>query len=769
MSLRYRLFLWISALFLAAGLVSYFVETIVSKRELKATRAQLEQKIEVLNKQKREQITRFMTDSIEEIESHIHILLQRLSTYPLQAASFAPTRINLAHGTWLNASEILLNYPWLDFIQNTHDNQVLSLLIPKVENLHPTSCVPIQGPLAWIELKGTRYLGIKIQFISTHPSDPNETVQAPRSAPSIYLLFDPSSLSKPSIESLKWPIFTGNLPPIHIYPPWINDTELDITSFEKAFQSARAYLDTPSSFEISFPKSPNKAPPHWTQRYDQRYLIWGLAAIHASQLFGTDLFSATSPQGVALYLDDEPFGYGISIQDPFFDTPVSIPAASSDPMAPGIDFPVQSDVYFGNAIQYQVTYENAPPQVSTLTLGVNTQTLVEKLVLALNQTVCLVHGQKIVSVLSEQGLPLSPEHYPPLLEALSKKSGTLSWENQSFYFLQITPFEHLDLHFFILNPTEVEFSLLNSLTEGARQVVHQLLDDVHLIGFSMLLLAILILHYLSLRITQPIAQLASATAHITESRWNALSIPIPSEKENDEVASLCRAFHEMVKGLQEKEKVKAVLNKVVSRDIAQEILKGTVHLGGEEKKVTVLFADIRHFTAMTQKMDPKEVITLLNDCMTKLSHIVDCHGGVIDKYVGDEVMALFGAPVAHPESAYQAILTALEMISALNKWNTERRTEGKPPIEVGIGIHTGTVLAGNMGAENRLNYTVLGSNVNLAARLCAAALPMQILVSEATLQDPSIADRIDSILLPPMQFKGFDTPIAVYELKGAQA
>lgn len=765
MSLRYRLFLWISALFLAAGGVSYFVETIVSKKELKKTRVQLEKKIDVLNEEKRKQITRFLSDSIQEIESRIQILLERLSTYPLQAAAFAPTQSNLSKGTWLNAAEILLNYPWLDFIQNRSHDQVLSLLMPSPESLHSTIRTPIKDSMAWIELKGTCYLGLKIQFIpkQTQESAPKEIIETPRSAPSIYLLFDPKAIATPSSESLQWPIFTGNLSSTQIQPPWINGAILDIASFEQIFQSARHYLQ-----QISLSKPPLANPistplPDWTQRYDQRYLIWGLAAIHASQLFGPDLFSQEGPQGVALYLDDTSPGYGISTQDPFFNTPIPIPNNAQE-----IDFIAASHLYFGSTIQYRVTPENVSPQESSLTLGVDAQTLLDKLVLAINQTACLVHEGKIVGALSNKGLPLSPQQYPSLSEVLNKNSGIIPWGKDSFYFLQITPRKDFDLHFFLFNPVEVEFSLLNSLAEGASQVIHQLLNDVHLIGFSMLFLAILILHYLSVKITRPIAQLAAATAHITESRWNELSIPIPSEKENDEVASLCRAFHEMVKGLQEKEKVKAVLNKVVSRDIAQEILKGAVHLGGEEKRVTVLFADIRHFTAITQKMDPKEVIELLNDCMTRLSHILDHHGGVIDKYVGDEVMALFGAPVTHPDSAYQAILAALEMLSALNAWNTQRQQEGKPLVEIGVGIHTGTVLAGNMGAENRLNYTVLGSNVNLAARLCAAALPMQILISEETLQDPRVADHIECQPLPPMQFKGFDAPVTVYEVKGSQ-
>ncbi|MGE0670134.1 MAG: adenylate/guanylate cyclase domain-containing protein, partial [Parachlamydiales bacterium] len=348
----------------------------------------------------------------------------------------------------------------------------------------------------------------------------------------------------------------------------------------------------------------------------------------------------------------------------------------------------------------------------------------------------------------------------------TNKSGTLQWGDDSYYYITMTPFSYLDIHFVLLNPASKEFALLDSLDKSASQVVEGILIRIHLIGLSVLILAVIILHYLSRRITQPISQLATATCEIGEGHLEEVEIPIPSEKDTDEVASLCRSFEHMVKGLQEKEKVKAVLNKVVSQEIAQEILKGHIRLGGEEKKVSILFADIRNFTKMTQNMSPKEIIDLLNVCMTKISFLVDQHGGVIDKYVGDEAMALFGAPVESPNSAYKAILSAIGMIEALKKWNDQRKKQDLPSVEMGIGIHTGTVLAGNMGAENRLNYTVLGSNVNLASRLCSAADGMEILISESTLKEPMVMDKIFYEEIPPMTFKGFDLPVVVYRVKG---
>lgn len=227
-------------------------------------------------------------------------------------------------------------------------------------------------------------------------------------------------------------------------------------------------------------------------------------------------------------------------------------------------------------------------------------------------------------------------------------------------------------------------------------------------------------------------------------------------------SSLCLfAFKEFV----EQKKMRTVLDKVVSKKIAEEILSGNDHLGGKEQEIAVLFADIRGFTQLTEKMPPKEVIDLLNQCMSKVSHVVEKNGGVIDKYVGDEAMALFGVPREDKHEAYQAVAAAIEMQKSLKVWNEIRRVSGQPPVEMGVGIHIGNMVAGNMGAEERLNYTVLGANVNLAARLCSAAGPSEILVTDAILKDEEVQRNISFEVLPPKHFKGFTDEMRVYRVK----
>ena len=279
-----------------------------------------------------------------------------------------------------------------------------------------------------------------------------------------------------------------------------------------------------------------------------------------------------------------------------------------------------------------------------------------------------------------------------------------------------------------------------------------------------LAIVLLILHLISRSITKPVVHLAQVTKQVAEGDLDKIDIPPGAEARHDEISMLYHSFFDMVKGLQEKERVRGILNKVVSPEIADAALQGKIQLGGEEREVTVLFADIRGFTHLVEHMAPSDVITLINECMTRVSRVIDQHDGVIDKYVGDEVMALFGAPVEKEGSPSHAVSCAAAILKELQAWNGERKQAGLAPIEMGIGVHTGVVVAGNMGAENRLNYTVLGANVNVAARLCENAAPMELLISKAT-HDKLGGEVPQTSPHEPISLKGFTEPLECYALR----
>lgn len=279
-----------------------------------------------------------------------------------------------------------------------------------------------------------------------------------------------------------------------------------------------------------------------------------------------------------------------------------------------------------------------------------------------------------------------------------------------------------------------------------------------LAGLGALGLAVILAILLSRGFARPVRALVAATERVAagdyEVRVEAAS--------RDELGTLAGAFNEMTEGLMLKERYRGVLDKVVSRDIADELLKGEILLGGETRRVTTLFADIRGFTAMTEGMEPQRVIALLNEFMERASDAVEAEGGVVDKFVGDELMAVFGAPMSRGSDADRAVRAALGIRRAMEAVNRDRRARGEPPLGVGIGITCGDAVAGNMGSPGRLNYTVLGESVNVASRLCDQAAPGQILVVEPFLAE--LGTAVEAEPLGPRTFKGISAPLQVYTI-----
>src|SRR5207302_4380238 len=168
-----------------------------------------------------------------------------------------------------------------------------------------------------------------------------------------------------------------------------------------------------------------------------------------------------------------------------------------------------------------------------------------------------------------------------------------------------------------------------------------------------------------------------------------------------ELADLAENFNAMVAGLKERDQLKDTFGRYVTRQIAEHLMSGKVTLGGELVPVTVLFSDIRSFTTISERMEPRALLAFLNEYFSGMVESVMLHHGVVDKFIGDAIMAVFGAPVPHPDDPLHAIKAALEMRERLKKINVIFREKGLPEIRSGIGIHCGQVVAGNMGHEQR--------------------------------------------------------------------
>ena len=199
----------------------------------------------------------------------------------------------------------------------------------------------------------------------------------------------------------------------------------------------------------------------------------------------------------------------------------------------------------------------------------------------------------------------------------------------------------------------------------------------------------------------------------------------------------------------------------LAAQIAQQ--EGAVQLGGQKRPVVIFFSDIRGFTPMSEAMGPDQIARLLTEYFTEMVEIVFENSGTLDKFMGDAIMALWGAPIAHEDDADRAMRCALDQLDALEKLNLKWREEGRPELGIGIGINFGEVFAGNIGSDRRLEYTVIGDAVNTAKRLCDNAGAKEILISEPFYQQLKQPPRVDP--LEPINVKGKSKQVPVYRVK----
>lgn len=289
-----------------------------------------------------------------------------------------------------------------------------------------------------------------------------------------------------------------------------------------------------------------------------------------------------------------------------------------------------------------------------------------------------------------------------------------------------------------------------------------MLTQVLLASLGIIAVSVLLALAIARGVSRPVQELAAHTRVIAGGDYTR-RIDL---RRADELGQLATAFNEMSTGLAERDRVRDLLDKNVSPEVAAQLLRDGAALGGEERQVTILFADLRGFTTLSEQLPPRELLTLLNRYLDRMSAEIERQGGVIDKFIGDAIMALFGAPLPQNDAAARALAAACAMESALAALNVSLATEGKPPLALGIGVNTARVVAGNIGSQRRLNYSVIGDGVNVAARLQSLTRTPEyhtnIIASAATL---SAARHEPHLVQDPKKF-GAIRPLGSVHVKG---
>lgn len=279
---------------------------------------------------------------------------------------------------------------------------------------------------------------------------------------------------------------------------------------------------------------------------------------------------------------------------------------------------------------------------------------------------------------------------------------------------------------------------------------------------SAFILSFISAYFLSRQVTHSLDYLCTCVGEIGKGNLN-----IKTElATHDEFNALAQAINAMTKGLQERERLKMSFARYVSNYILDQILKSEtpLKLEGERRKVTVLFSDIRQFTMLAEKLPPEGVVAILNEYFEKMLEIIFRNYGTLDKFIGDGIMAEFGAPLDDPYQEKHAVITAIEMQRELELLCQKWEKEGKPRIQMGVGVHTGDAVVGNIGSEKRTEYTAIGDTVNVASRLeqLTKTLKVPILVSETTFV--SLQDHFKHKNLGPILLPGRAEPITVYAI-----
>ena len=280
-----------------------------------------------------------------------------------------------------------------------------------------------------------------------------------------------------------------------------------------------------------------------------------------------------------------------------------------------------------------------------------------------------------------------------------------------------------------------------------------------------LIFAVFVALWIARDVSHPVRQLAAHTRHVAAGRYDQrLDL-----RRDDELGQLATAFNAMSAGLAERDQVRDLLDKNVSPEVAAQLMRDGAALGGELREVTILFADLRGFTTLSEKLTAPELVALLNRYLDRMSAAIEAHGGIIDKFIGDAIMALFGAPVALDDAADRAVAAALAMEKALVTLNAELAAEGRPPLAIGVGINTARVVAGNIGSHRRLNYSVIGDGVNVAARLQALTRTPEyrtnLITSAATLAAIKEPKEFSSRPLGSVQVKGRAEPVEIFAVE----
>jgi adenylate cyclase len=405
--------------------------------------------------------------------------------------------------------------------------------------------------------------------------------------------------------------------------------------------------------------------------------------------------------------------------------------------------------------QFMVAPILAPRVIGFLLLGMNIDATVQQLKEGTGSEVSFLTQAKLFS-----------SSWPParrqlLMSAQRPMPGIFQYPSEQTFLLTLDGERFLSL--LVPIPARLPsplYALVQRSYDAALAPLATLRWNIAGIGFAALLGAVLLGGGLSTGITAPVQALVRSMHQVLQGNFSQRIVVT----RQDEIGFLGASFNEMVSGLEEREKIKDTFGRFVSQDIANAVLSGHVPLAGERREVSILFQDIRGFTTISERTDPALLVRMLNQFFTEMVAAVEAEGGIVKQFTGDGVMAIFGALREQPDAPARAVRAAIAMVQRLASLNVRLQEQYLPTLRIGVGVHTGEVVAGLIGPDKRVEYTVIGDPVNLASRIEGLTKELQatVVISEET------ASRLGSGFTfgrtVTMAVKGKEKPVQVVEV-----
>lgn len=288
---------------------------------------------------------------------------------------------------------------------------------------------------------------------------------------------------------------------------------------------------------------------------------------------------------------------------------------------------------------------------------------------------------------------------------------------------------------------------------------------IQIVGYFLSVTLFLVFVF-SMTLTSPLETLTDLIHLVSKGNFDVNASKQVRTFFKDEVKELATAFDSMTEGLKERDKVKNLFNKFHGSSVTEDLMKKDVSIGGQTKEVIVFFSDIRGFTAFSEKRKPEEVVSMLNEYFAVMVKIINANGGIVDKFIGDAIMAVWGVPKSTKKDAHNAVKACLDMRRALADLNEKRMGRKEPPLQIGMGLHAGSAISGTIGSDERMEYTIIGNTVNTGSRIESStkAFGSDLLISDTVLEQ--VGDAFLTEYAGSAEVKGRSEPLKLHKVRG---